>query len=190
MAVKRTHLQTNTSYFVTFTCYKWLPLIEKTNLYDDIYNWFDLLKKDGNHILGYVVMSNHLHVLIKLGQHSKPINTLIAEGKRFRGYEIVKRLKELKLDELLNQLSDGVSDVERKKGSKHKVFEVSFDCKECYTCEFVQQKLDYMLHNPVKAGLVKRREDYLHSSAKYYEAGGQGVYRVTNYLEFYDVPVG
>jgi hypothetical protein len=42
----------------------------------------------------------------------------------------------------------------------------------------------------VKAGLVKNAEDYLHSSAKYYLTGEQGIYHVTNYLEFYDVPIG
>ena len=93
MSVKTNHPEINTTYFVTFTCYKWLPLIEKTNLYDDIYSWFDLLKKEENHILGYVIMPNHLHVLIKLSQHSETINRLIAEGKRFRAYEIIKRLK-------------------------------------------------------------------------------------------------
>jgi hypothetical protein len=88
-------------------------------------------------------MPIHFHALIKLSQHSKK-NRFIAEAKRFRAYEIVKRLKELDLNELLNQLTEGVSDAERKKGSQHKVFEVSFDCKECCTSEFVQQKLNFM----------------------------------------------
>ena len=189
MSVKTTHQQTNTSYFVTFTCYKWLPLFDITNLYDDIYNWFDMLKKEQHHILGYVLMPNHLHVLIKLSQASKTINKLIAEGKMFRAYAIVKRLKDLKLNEILNQLSEGVSELEKKKGSKHKVFEVSFDCKECYTGEFIQQKLKYIHNNPVKAGLVKNAEDYNHSSAKFYLAGEHSIYPVMNYLKFYDVPI-
>ncbi len=66
-----------------FTCYKWLPLFEKTNLFDDKYEWFDLLKKEENFIIGYVIMPNHLHALIRLGNHSRTINRLIAEGKRF-----------------------------------------------------------------------------------------------------------
>ncbi|MBI5856471.1 MAG: hypothetical protein HZB42_02375 [Sphingobacteriales bacterium] len=27
-------------FFITFTCHKWLPLIEQTNSYDLVYNWF------------------------------------------------------------------------------------------------------------------------------------------------------
>ena len=60
---------------------------------------------------------------------------------------------------------------ERKKGQRHKVFEDSFDAKECYSNKFVYQKLDYMHKNPVskKWRLVNDFTDYLHSSAAYYE---------------------
>ncbi len=189
MAVKRTHLQIDTSYFVTFTCYKWLPLFEKTNLYDAIYKWFDMLKAKGNFILGYVLMPNHLHVLIKLDDQSETINKLIAEGKRFQAYEIVNRLEKLKQNELLIQLEAGLTEAEKKKGAKHKVFTTTFDCKECYTSAFIQQKLNYMHFNPVKAGLIDNEIDYKHSSAKFYFTGEQGEYPITSYLEFYDVPI-
>jgi len=160
-----------------------------TNLYDDIYNWFDILKKEGNYILGYVIMPNHLHLLLKLNENCKSINRLISEGKRFRAYAIVQRLKKLNLKEKLNVLAEGVSDVEKQKGSKHKIFTESFDCKECYTSEFIQQKLKYMHNNPVKAGFVNNAEDFRHSSAKFYLSAEQGHYPVTNYLLYYDVPI-
>ena len=99
---------------------------------------------------------------------------------------IIKRLRKLKLVELLNILEDGVNNFERIKGSIHKVFEVSFDCKECFTTKFIQQKLNYMHKNPVKAGLVKNASDYIHSSAKFYETGEQGIYEVKNYLDYYN----
>jgi REP element-mobilizing transposase RayT len=190
MALKTKHQFVDTSYFVTFTCFNWLPLFEITNLYDDIYRWFEKLSEDGNSILGYVIMSNHLHFLIKLGPESKTINHLIAEGKRFRSYEIVKRLKKMKQHELLSQLTDGLTLNEKRKGSKHKVFISSFDCKECYSGEFIQQKLKYMHYNPVKAGIVKSEEQYIHSSANFYNTGATGVYPVKSYLEFYNAPIG
>jgi hypothetical protein len=51
------------------------------------------------------------------------------------------------------------------------VFEESFDAKECYTEEFIFQKLHYMHHNPVskKWNLVNDFTDYEHSSASFYE---------------------
>ena len=63
MAIKRTQLDSGT-YFCTFTCIQWLSLIEITNLHDNIYQWFDLLAKAGHQITGFVIMPNHLHLLL------------------------------------------------------------------------------------------------------------------------------
>ncbi len=136
-------------------------------------------------------MPNHLHVLIKLNQQDTTINNVISEGKRFRAYEIVKRLKQMNEADILRELENGVSELEKRKNSRHKVFETSFDCKECYTGEFIQQKLLYMHNNPVSKhwALADKAENYLHSSARFYSCGMQGIYPVSNYLEFYDVPV-
>jgi len=38
---------------------------------------------------------------------------------------------------------------EHKKGQIHKVFEDSFDAKECHSNEFIFEKLDSIHHNPV-----------------------------------------
>ncbi len=35
-------------YFITFTCYKWMPLIELTNSHDLVYKRFDYLKSKGH----------------------------------------------------------------------------------------------------------------------------------------------
>ena len=50
-------------YFITFTCYKWLPLVEQTKAYDEVYKFFGLLNKEGHQVLCYTIMPNHLHLL-------------------------------------------------------------------------------------------------------------------------------
>jgi REP element-mobilizing transposase RayT len=64
MSVKRELPFTSGLYFITFTCHKWLPLFEITNAYNEIYKQFDRLKLEGHYIVGYVIMPNHVHVLI------------------------------------------------------------------------------------------------------------------------------
>ncbi|MFI5172849.1 MAG: hypothetical protein ACHQFW_10685, partial [Chitinophagales bacterium] len=64
------------------------------------------------------------------------------------------------------------------------------DCKRCYDSNFIQQKLNYIHWNPVKAGLVPQPEDYLHSSAGFYLTEKQGIYPVTSFLEYYSVLPG
>ena len=51
-------------YFITFANYQWLWLLEKTNGYDLVYNWFDILSTKQHAINGFVIMPNHLHLLL------------------------------------------------------------------------------------------------------------------------------
>ena len=120
-------------YFITFTCYKWLPLLEITNGYRRVYSWFDVLVRQGSYIVGYVIMPNHLHVIIAFKEHPQSINTRVGSGKRFIAYGLIDHLEMEKKSSLLKTLSDAVNSSDRKRGKKHHVFKASFDCKECRT---------------------------------------------------------
>ena len=176
-------------FFITFTCYQWLPLIEKTNGYDLVYKWFDDLKNKGHYIIGYQIMPNHVHAIIAFRNSGRNINTIIGNGKRFIAYGIVERLENSSQHDLLIKLQQGVNSSDSKKGKKHEVWEDSFDWKECRSRKMISQKLEYMHNNPTtgKWQLVENPVDYLHSSAKYYITGEQGIYEVTNYMELEDV---
>jgi hypothetical protein len=147
------------------------------------------LKRQGHFIVGYQLMPNHIHAVIAFRDTGKNINTIIGDGKRFIAYEIVKRLKEMNQADLLLQLSQRVSSSDRKKGKLHEVWKDSFDWKECSSNEMIVQKLDYMHDNPCKGkwNLIESPVDYIHSSAKYYITGEQGIYPVTNYMELEDI---
>ena len=172
-------------FFITFTCYKWLPLLELTNGYDLVYGWFDYLKKQNHRIAGYVIMPNHVHVVIDFARSSKKINTVIGDGKRFMAYEIIKRLKKADKTDMLAMLEKAVTATSKNKGKNHEVWEESFDWKICETVEFVGQKLIYM-HNSPCAGKWKLVEDitkYEHSSAGFYITGKHAAYQVTDVEE-------
>lgn len=101
---------------------------------------FDYLKLKGHKINGYVIMPNHLHVLIEFINAEKKINTIVSNGKRFLAYEIVDRLKNQKNTKTPLQLAQAVSPSDSK-----------------------------LVLNPI---------DYIHSSAKYYLSGEQGIYLI------------
>ena len=88
-------------------------------------------------------------------------------------YEIIKRLEEAKRQDILDYLSDEVSEREKKKGQLHKVFTDSFDAKGVYNEKFFNQKMNYTHLNPVsgKWQLVNDFTEYGHSSASFYEIG-------------------
>ena len=107
-------------YFCTFTCYNWLSLIEAVNGYDLVYKWFDVLKKKGYDVIGYVIMPNHLHTILYFPEPGYNLNTIIGNAKRFMAYQIIQRLELMKRNELLYYLSSGVSARERRQGKFHK----------------------------------------------------------------------
>jgi len=163
MPVKRKIPFSNGHFFITFTCYNWLPLFEVTNSYDVVYNWFDYLKHQGHFITGYIIMPNHLHATIAFSESEKDINKIIGDGKRFIGYEIINRLKTKEETVVLEQLFKGVNNSDRKRGKLYELWEDSFDWKECTGHAFIEQKLIYVHQNPFagKYHLAKTPEEYL-----------------------------
>lgn len=176
-------------YFITITCAKWQKLLEITNGYDVVYNWFDYLKGKGHYINGYVIMPNHIHALISFRNTGKSINSIIGNGKRFMAYQLVNKLQYLCKAEILEELGSIVNKTDRKRGKLHEVFEPSFDWKECRGSKFVKQKLNYIHDNPCQERwkLAARPDLYLHSSALFYILDKEGVYQVTSYTEMEDI---
>ncbi|MBK5270028.1 MAG: transposase [Bacteroidia bacterium] len=189
MASRQTIPYSFGTFFITFTCYQWLPLIEKADGYDIIYKWFDHLKDHGHFINSYVIMPDHVHALISFVETGQSINTVIGNGKRFMAYEIIKRLKQNDEKELLKKLADEVEETRKQNNKLHQVWELSFDWKDCRTNKFINQKLDYIHSNPCRGkwNLCNSPDEYLHSSAKFYLTGEQGIYPVTNVGEMEDV---
>ena len=148
MSTHRQHQENATFYFITFTCYKWLPLLEGTEIYDYLHFWFEKMEQKGCKLSGYVIMPNHLHLIIYYDSINHTLNQIIAEEKRFLAYEIVKRLKKKGKKDLLELLKKGVQSNERAKGKVHQVFRLSFDAKSLGEKE-VEEVLDYIHRNPV-----------------------------------------
>src|SRR5437870_2859740 len=114
MSVKTEHHQSHTSYFCTFTCHRWMNLFSITEFYDEIYKWFDIMVALKYHIVGYVIMHNHVHFIIHSPRDRNSLNKRVGTGKRFMAYEIVTRLEKLKQQDILQLLSEGVKASDRR----------------------------------------------------------------------------
>jgi REP element-mobilizing transposase RayT len=182
----RTNMPFNAGlYFITFTCYKWLSLIEQTNSYDLVYKWFDYLKTQGHEIVGYVIMPNHVHAMVDFSTSTKKLNTVIGDGKRFIAYDIIKRLKEKGEVATLSLLEKAVQSKDKANGHLHEVWKESFNWKYCETAKFAYQKLLYIHNNPCsgKWNLASDITKYEHSSARYYISGKHAAYTVKDVEE-------
>ena len=85
MATHQQKYNMDVFYFVTFTCYKWMPLIEITDLYSYFIGWSEKLSDRGVKICGYVFMPNHIHLLVFIDKDCKNINKTIGDSKAFYG---------------------------------------------------------------------------------------------------------
>jgi REP element-mobilizing transposase RayT len=132
-----------------------------------------VLKKNNQQVIGFVIMPNHLHVILYFPEPGYSLNKIIGNAKRFMAYEIIKRLEDMKRNDLLEFLFGAVTKREKKKAQRHKVFEESFDAKGINSEKFLLQKLNYIHRNPVSGNwkLVKDFTEYEHSSASFYETG-------------------
>jgi REP element-mobilizing transposase RayT len=177
-------------YSITLTCCRWKQLFHESDGYGAVYKWFDYLKSKGHFVVGYVIMPNHLHALLGF-RHTEgvSINKIVGNGKRFMAYDIVKRLKELKREDILSDLRSLVNKTEKLNDKIHEIFEPSFDWKECASDRFIEQKLDYIHNNPCRGkwDLVAQPLDYIHSSARQYILGEECLYPVTIYSSLKDV---
>ncbi len=172
MATHTLYPELNKSYFVTFTCYKWLNLIEISNSYDAFYKWFDYLKLKNIKLIGYVIMPNHFHGIFYLPSNcNKNINQIIANGKRFLAYDIIKNLRVFENYGMLSLLEKDLTFRERHQRKKHKVFRLSSDKKELTSLQMLQTKLSYLHRNPCQGNwnLANSYEEYKHSSVLFYE---------------------
>jgi len=181
------HTEIEEVYFCTVTCYKWLPLFEESQAYYSVYRWFNHLKHDGCKLLGYVIMPNHFHVLLFPTHSGTSVNKLVGEGKRFIAYSIVTGLRRSGKVDILKILEDGVEESELLKKKRHQVFRSSFDARLCYNEKMIEQKLDYVHHNPVsgKWDLASDFVSYRYSSVGFYELGVQHDVEITHYKDLF-----
>ena len=85
MAVRnKSDFQSNAIYFITFTVLDWEKRLTTEYSYSLIYKWFRYMREHyQNKIHGYVVMPNHIHMLISLQNQIKDssLSTIIGSYK-------------------------------------------------------------------------------------------------------------
>ncbi len=159
-------------------------MIEVTGLYDSIYDWMRLITGKRCAITGYVIMPNHVHLLLFVPA-GMSVNMILSNAKRFLAYEVIRRLQQQGRSDLLATLSIALTNGDVARAQKHRVWRTSSDIKSCISEAFVLQKLNYIHANPVsgKWSLAEDVLDYPHSSAAFYAEGRSGPAPLRHFAE-------
>ena len=168
-------------FFVTTTCNKWKPLILLTKAFNLIENSLAFVnEKYKAAILGYVLMPNHIHLIIYFKQENR-LSDYMRDFKKFTSTKIRQLLEEKGNDEMLSTI--------KHKDNKRsfQVWQDRFDDVYLASKIVLEQKLDYIHLNPLQEhwSLVKQAEDYEFSSARFYETGVQAGLKVVDYRVFF-----
>ena len=156
-------------YFVTTTAVKHIHLFRRDVIKRIIVDSLHHLRTTGKmKLFAFVIMPNHIH-LIALFSKEHSLSDVMRDFKKFTARQIHRQFQA--------EENTKVFDILRKEGETvkqvYKVWEDGYDARDVYSIEFLQQKMDYIHHNPCQPQwkLVETPEEYLWSTAGFYIAG-------------------
>ncbi|MEQ9297006.1 MAG: transposase [Cyclobacteriaceae bacterium] len=161
-------------YFVTITVIDWVDLLTRPVYKDVIIDSLKHCQKaKGLNVHAYVIMSNHWHAI--LSSDSLTLEDIMRDMKKFVSKQLINLVKssnESRKVWILKKFEFAADRVE--KGVNYKVWKDGYHPVHLSSNEMIEQKLDYIHENPVKAGLVYEPEHYVYSSSRDY-AGLSGL---------------
>ena len=116
-----------------------------------------LVAQEKIYLFGFVIMSNHIHFIWEVRENfiEKNVKQMFL---KYSAQQIKFRLNENELMAYKSTQSDRLYQFWERRSWK----------AQMNTRFVLEQKLDYIHQNPVKAGMVESEKDYLYSSYTYY----------------------
>jgi len=152
--------RTTPAYYFTSVAHHRLPIFQTARLKQVPCNAFGEVRR--NHqilILAYVIMLDHVHLLVYSEKEMSEALRLI-NGVSAR--RVIQYLKENGFEDSLVKLRGEV----RERNHKHSVWQHHPDSLEIFGEDTFRQKAEYIHMNPVRAGLVDDPMEYQFSSAR------------------------
>ena len=118
-------------------------------------------------LIGYVVMPEHVHLLISEAPKATP-SVVLRVLKQRVSRDLRRNKRRVPAAQLRLPFMAGGSALPR-------FWQPRFHDFNVFSTRKIREKLDYMHGNPVKRGLVKNAAEWMWSSFSYYEKGERGL---------------
>ena len=165
-------------YYLTLTVVDWVDIFTRPAYKHILLNSLRHCQQEkGLELYAWCLMTNHLH-LIASAREGNNLADILRDFKKFTSKAIVKAIREEPESRriwLLDRFAFAGSLDPKIKQSKF--WQEGNEAKEIHSNDFLDQKLNYIHQNPVRAEIVSEPEHYLYSSAIDY-AGGKGLLEV------------
>jgi putative transposase len=151
-------------HFITFSCYRRLPLLKTVRARHVFVKELAKVREDLRfHLIGYVVMPEHVHLLISEPPSGTP-STVLHKLK----LRVARKLRKPRRSVFAGQLR---LPFQEHRESLRAFWQARFYDFNVYTKGKMTEKLHYMHANPVIRGLVKHPKDWPWSSWAFYQKG-------------------
>ncbi|MEZ4979103.1 MAG: transposase [Chitinophagales bacterium] len=159
--------------FHTATCLNWQLLLAKNNRKQIILDSLQFLCNDNRiYLIAFVIMPNHIHWIWEKREDWRDKNV----KQMFLKYTAQQIKFDLDETELLLYRSTQAD-------RNYHFWERRSWKAEMTNRKVLEQKLNYIHNNPVKANLVSYQEDYLFSSASFYAQKERAWNFITHYMD-------
>ena len=165
---------------VTFTVIHWIDIFSRKEYRDIIVDALNYcIAEKGLVVYAWVIMSNHIHLVITTKSDDGNISDIIRDFKKHTSKEITKAIQlipESRKEWLLNAMSK-----EAKRIGRATYYKLWKDDNHAITIDGkivgIKDRINYVHDNPVRNGLVEEQWNYVYSSAKDYQ-GKKGLVNI------------
>jgi len=152
-------------HFLTFSCYRRLPLLKTARARDLFVRELARVRAEyGFSLVGYVVMPEHVHLLISEPKKGTP-STVLQMLKQRVSQKLRAKRRSASPKELRLAFPEQAE-------SPRSFWQARFYDFNVYSNGKMQEKLNYMHANPVKRGLVRHPREWPRSSWEFYYGHG------------------
>jgi putative transposase len=152
--------RTTPAYYFTSVAHHRIPIFRTDKLKQMLCDALNEVRaKHGILILAYVIMLDHIHLLV---YSEKDMSEALRLLNGVSARRIIQYLKENSFESSLLKLRGET----RERNHKHSVWQHHPDSLEIFGEDTFRQKVEYIHMNPVRAGLVDDPLEYCFSSAR------------------------
>jgi putative transposase len=164
--------ENSSPYFITSTIIEWMPLFSIPKIAGIIIDTLNfMIKNDRIEIFGYVIMENHIHLIVQ----SENLNKEIADFKSFTARKTIDYLKEYHYVDMLKKLE--FFKLSQRTDRNYQVWQEGVHPEQIINRKIMIEKLEYIHNNPLRRGYIDEAVHWRYSSARNY-GGFKGVIEI------------
>ena len=161
-------------YYVTLQVIEWVDIFSRQKYRDIIIENLTYCQKNkGLEIFCWVIMSNHIHLIVR--SEKAELSSTLRDFKSYTSKLILAEIDtstESRKEWMLAIFKNAAFN--HKRNSEFQYWTHENHAEILFSNKFIEQKLDYIHNNPVRAGIVFKPDEYRYSSAIDY-ADGKGL---------------